>query len=130
MYRIVAAIALLVLVCGQCQGYPDGPPELACVNMQPGTKVGPAGTEGHTAVPQNDLPTYGNRREPPYYIQIHLPEPFVYSPGQEIKGLELIQRLITGISSAFQVDFQTVGVLLHKYNVGECICTSKCSANV
>lgn len=62
---------------------PDGPPMSACLDMKPGTQPGQSGLEGHTTAPQNLVPTWGNSRMPPYYIQVHGER---YTPNEEFKS--------------------------------------------
>ena len=82
------AIGFLLLLCfSSVHGYPDGAPEAACTDMKPGTQVGELQLEGHTTLPQNQLPTYGNPREPPYYFQI-FPEHTEWVPGEQYSGEE------------------------------------------
>lgn len=73
-------LILLFLFTPDSDAFPDGAPTIACQSMKPGTrKGGVTGEEGHTASAQNILPTYGNSRFPPYYIQVHA-EALTYKP--------------------------------------------------
>ena len=89
------AEAHFLLVCvallSQVTGYPDGPPESACVDMLPGIDMGAQGVEGHTEMSQNLVPTYGRSKIPPYFLPIYEPSR-TYVPPQTIQG-ELINPL-------------------------------------
>lgn len=109
------AVVLLALVPLGSQAFKDGAPLYACEFMKPGTRQGGVtGDEGHVTQSQNDLPTYGNSRFPPFHIVIQ-GEALTYSPGMSyqlsivanqsmgsnmFKGVLLMARSVTCASSS------------------------------
>lgn len=82
LLHIVSISCLLLTITS---ALPDGPPTGACKTMQPGTRPGEIGLEGHTDYPQNVYPSYGNTKKPPYYVMIS-PNAMQYSPNQFYSG--------------------------------------------
>lgn len=94
-YYTIPNIILIItlLVVPSCVSMPNGPPESACQDMRPRSRMGEVHIEGHTTMPQNILPTYGRKRQPPFYFQIHLnktgplKDRFEYYPDVPIAGV-------------------------------------------
>ncbi|ELT88248.1 hypothetical protein CAPTEDRAFT_196662 [Capitella teleta] len=73
--------AVLICLLGCVMTFPEGPPTSACESIRPGTRLGQTGLEGHVESPQNIVPTFGNLKEPPYYIHLYQER---YTPGETI----------------------------------------------
>ena len=86
---VITGAILVISLASLTLSLPEGPPLRACHRMLPGVKVGQRMQEGHTARAQNEWPTGGFTRQPPYYIQMTGGKS--YQPNQRFQSNYIIK---------------------------------------